>query len=353
MHLIRALDPAHALVAAGENLSVLSLLGVPDVAPHPLSSQHVALIRDVVVEEREGIFVSVGDDKRVVLWKREGAQWCWAGTVTLPKKVTHVALDLKRARILAADKFGQCVFLPMALFNVSAGASGRSVSDLEDRLVCGHYASITALRLLPGGLLVTADRDEKLRVARYPQAHSIVAYCLGHGAFVTSLVDLGPGSEGAHWLLSAGADGRLCLWDALRGQLVAQLSWPGLVRCVVHLPSLGLLLLTLEGEASLIPVRVALAGSVPALSLLPPIALPSPLLDLHALERGEGVIDIWCAFFSGSLSLLHAKLREESLVLTHTPPATEVTPHPLLDSLLFSRQLKSEELQSSVFKKSK
>ena len=62
-----------------------------------------------------------------------------------------------------------------------------------------------------GGYLITAERDEKIRVSRYPNTYEIVTFCLGHGEYVSSLCM----HDG--YLVSGGGDGFLCVWDWLNG----------------------------------------------------------------------------------------------------------------------------------------
>lgn len=298
-HLLRAVSSGELLAAAGSSLfSVHVPLSAPS-PPHPivaLPKQHIAMVRDAVMVASSRWGVTSGDDKRVVLWQRSGSSWRWEGTVTLPKKVAHVALDVPTTgvhqgvpTVLAADKFGQVLALPRALFDVAGGASGRAVTvDGEGaasggaRLLAGHYAMITAMLLIEGPrrLLVTADRDEKVRVARYPAAFDVVAYCLGHGAFVTTVLDLGSrGNDETRWLLSGGADGRLCLWNALRGHLASRLELPGIVNVLVHVGDL--VLVALEAEPALRVIRVS-HGIQPELAEVAQLPLTAPLLAAHA-----------------------------------------------------------------------
>ena len=67
------------------------------------------------------------------------------------------------------------------------------------RHLLGHTASIvTAVALAPASaaaadgcaLLLTADRDEKVRASRWDAPHEIEAYCLGHLRAVCALAPL-------------------------------------------------------------------------------------------------------------------------------------------------------------------
>ena len=60
--------------------------------------------------------------------------------------------------------------------------------------IAGHVSVVTSLTMIPsgpgrgGGLLVTGDRDEHIRVSRYPQGWAVERYLLGHRKFVGALL---------------------------------------------------------------------------------------------------------------------------------------------------------------------
>lgn len=60
---------------------------------------------------------------------------------------------------------------------------------VEDLL--GHVSMLLDFCLsLNGKRILTADRDEKLRISRYPQSFVIDNFCLGHTSFISSVVML-------------------------------------------------------------------------------------------------------------------------------------------------------------------
>ncbi|VDN22552.1 unnamed protein product [Cylicostephanus goldi] len=66
-----------------------------------------------------------------------------------------------------------------------------------------------------GRFLLSADRDEKIRVSRYPQAFVVQSFCLGHDAYVSSLAQSGTR------VFSCGGDGVVHEWDIQNGQSIA------------------------------------------------------------------------------------------------------------------------------------
>ncbi|KAF4594784.1 hypothetical protein GQ602_000397 [Ophiocordyceps camponoti-floridani] len=105
----------------------------------------------------------------------------------------------------------------------------------ELTLLLGHVSMLTALVLIESlegpRYIVTADRDEHIRISRYaPQAHVIEAFCLGHTSFVNTLVV----PDGRHdVLISGGGDEDLFVWDWKSAHLLTKTSILSIAREIV------------------------------------------------------------------------------------------------------------------------
>lgn len=77
-------------------------------------------------------------------------------------------------------------------------------------LVLGHTSIVTAVLMTPAprARLFTADRDEHIRVSRFPAGHVIEKFLLGHRRYVSAL-HLVHGKT----LVSGGGDSALFIWD--------------------------------------------------------------------------------------------------------------------------------------------
>lgn len=111
------------------------------------------------------------------------------------------ALLARDGVIVYGDKFGEVHTLPLN----ADGTFGNPTFLLS------HVSIITDMILSPAGnLLLTADRDEKVRVSHYPKGYIIESYCLGHREFVSGLVIP---STYPDVLITGSGDGSLRVWS--------------------------------------------------------------------------------------------------------------------------------------------
>jgi len=161
-----------------------------------------------------GTFLATGaDDKLVKLWSTDGAEWQCYRTAELAKKVTGVDITADATTVVASDKFGDVVSV--------CAAQGASE---EPKYLCGHMSLVTTLTLAAGdSFVVTADRDEHIRVSNFPDAFDIHRILLGHKVFVTALAapptlpDL---------LVSGDGKGQLRVWRLSDGTQVGHFEVP-------------------------------------------------------------------------------------------------------------------------------
>ncbi|KAH6854254.1 hypothetical protein B0I37DRAFT_25059 [Chaetomium sp. MPI-CAGE-AT-0009] len=126
-----------------------------------------------------------------------------------------------------------------ALENQKISLGRRALQEQPNRpqfeltLLLGHVSMLTAIAVGAESVngeaagprvreyIVTADRDEHIRVSRgVPQAHVIERFCLGHEDFVSRLC-MAPGGR-AEVLISGGGDDDLFVWDWVRGELLGR-----------------------------------------------------------------------------------------------------------------------------------
>ena len=91
------------------------------------------------------------------------------------------------------------------------------VSLLTD-LICVLVPRSTTTNLQDRTYIISADRDEHIRVSRgMPQAHIIEGFCLGHTQFISRLCIP---RWNPHILISGGGDDYLLVWDWLSSRIL-------------------------------------------------------------------------------------------------------------------------------------
>ncbi|XP_028623801.1 tRNA (guanine-N(7)-)-methyltransferase non-catalytic subunit WDR4 isoform X1 [Grammomys surdaster] len=161
-------------------------------------------------------FALTDDSKRLILFRTK--PWQCLSVRTVVRRCTALTFTASEDRVLVADKSGDVY----------------SFSVLEPdgcgRLELGHLSMLLDVAVSPDDQFVlTADRDEKIRVSWAAAPHSIEAFCLGHTEFVSRIFVVPSHPE---LLLSSSGDGTLRLWEYRSGRQLqccdlASLQEPG------------------------------------------------------------------------------------------------------------------------------
>jgi len=176
----------------------------------------------VAISGDERYLVTVGENKMLSVWQLPGLglineRWYFGWLVVLlllilvsrelPKRPTQVAFTKDAQTILVSDKFGDVFryawcLVPFIFFKENSYpfefvrpemkaardefASHENPSD--GQLILGHASPLTSFVLSHDEkYIITADRDEHIRVSWYPEGYNIEMYCLGHRKWVLCL----------------------------------------------------------------------------------------------------------------------------------------------------------------------
>ncbi|KAG7378566.1 WD repeat-containing protein 4 [Phytophthora pseudosyringae] len=124
--------------------------------------------------------------------------------------VGHLALPNGETKyaVIVGQKTGEAVAVPFPDV------------DRDLKTLLGHTTSMVTHVAVnrDSSLLLTADRDEKLRVSRFPNAAIVESYCLGHAASLTKAACSAVTPDLA---VSTSMDNTLKLWQMTTGKLLA------------------------------------------------------------------------------------------------------------------------------------
>ncbi|KAJ3822982.1 WD40-repeat-containing domain protein [Lentinula raphanica] len=256
-HHIQLLDPATGTV-------LFSTLNSPPNVQESLKRS--GPIRCAVLDNSNTHLATLADDKKLKVWKLDGLELLHERE--LPKRPTSATFTADGQTIVAADKFGDVFSYslhPTPGTEPQGSASGSSlqndgtpsgegdtgngatpvaetsskkrkskkpkihenppaprnslashVSTSNGTLVLGHTSLLACFLLTPDNkYIITADRDEHIRVSWYPQGYCIESFCLGHTQFVSAIHIP---SDRPDTLISGGGDAELKVWNWLTGK---------------------------------------------------------------------------------------------------------------------------------------
>lgn len=147
-----------------------------------------------------------------------------------PKRPCSISIDSDQNAVIG-DKFGDVYKIPID--------SQPPVSEKQLVPILGHVSMLTQVLMIPfegKQYILTADRDEHIKVSYYPQTFVVKHWLFGHEEFISSMVV--PGFD-AKLLITAGGDNSIYLWNWLDNKLVSSFDFSELVQPFLnetHLP---------------------------------------------------------------------------------------------------------------------
>ncbi|EGF97011.1 uncharacterized protein MELLADRAFT_118725 [Melampsora larici-populina 98AG31] len=196
--------------------------------------------------QTRSLLISTGEDKLLNTWELPELRLLQSRA--LSKRATALLISPNGKNIVIGDKSGDIYNLP-----IEGSENLVFASDPDEELkestpekttkdqptkptialapIGGHVSILTSLTFIPiqpTPLLVSADRDEHVRLSRYPNAWSIESFLLGHQRFVGALLWVPDNSGQTGVLISGGGDDEIYVWDVKEAKLKQKIFVKGL-----------------------------------------------------------------------------------------------------------------------------
>ncbi|KAF8074939.1 quinon protein alcohol dehydrogenase-like superfamily [Lyophyllum atratum] len=213
--------PASTTVISGPHIQVLdSSTG----AIRHAATDAAGPVRCAAIDAQGKHLATAGDDKMLKIWEIEGLTL--VNERELPKRPTAIRFTADGQTVLASDKFGDVFSYPFHYVPLTVKQKKDALSSHENpsggQLILGHASLLNAFLLTADEkFIITADRDEHIRVSWYPQGYNIEMYCLGHTKFVSAIHN--PAFAPSD-LVSGGGDPALKIWDWMTGVVKHEVS---------------------------------------------------------------------------------------------------------------------------------
>ncbi|KAI9248000.1 WD40-repeat-containing domain protein [Phascolomyces articulosus] len=175
--------------------------------------EYSELYRIMTFNNDGSLLATTGDDKKINVY--DTSDWSLKLSRVAHKRINSFQFNHASTEIIIADKFGDVYAHPN-----KNQEDQKEAEKLEP--IVGHVSMVTDMTLSKDEkFIVTSDRDEHIRVSRYPNGYNIETFCLGHKDVVT-YIQLLPWNEGL--LISAGGDNTVRVWDFLKGKEIQSLN---------------------------------------------------------------------------------------------------------------------------------
>ncbi len=228
-----ASSPSQLLFASGSTLhryaTSLSTCSSTASPSSDTKSHSTGLIRHIAISPNEIHAATLGDDKSLRIYRLISNPLILLSTRTTIKRCSHLTFT-KNGDIIVADKVGDVYYYPLHPPPSDPNAPRPSATELasdpsrnpDAALLLGHVSALTTHLITPDGKhIITADRDEHIRISRFLASYVIERYLFGSDGFVSTLhIPL----SRPNILLSAGGEPVIRIWDWTTGGQVGSVD---------------------------------------------------------------------------------------------------------------------------------
>lgn len=181
----------------------------------------------ILTPDEQHIIASTDSDKSILIFKIDfnNSINCLKliKRQPIPKRPSSITIDSQGQRAIVADKFGD-------VYTVSINDDS-SMSEIEIEIekdiqpILGHVSMLTDITMATTHhnnnnkqFIITADRDEHIRISNYPKSYVIKNFLFGHDEFVSQLYI--PVQYDPSILISGGGDDFINIWKWYEGELI-------------------------------------------------------------------------------------------------------------------------------------
>ena len=159
--------------------------------PKQLSDQALSSDFLIITMTTQGLFATIGYDKKFRIWSIEGEELMLKYCCSFPKKLTHGAVLVIESKELCyiADKFGDVYMIDVSMAMASHDIEAKIIrqdfigpSNKEDvicKFIMGHQEVITIVDINKD-FIVTVDKANKIKVSKVPRYYEIHGIYFGH-----------------------------------------------------------------------------------------------------------------------------------------------------------------------------
>lgn len=165
----------------------------------------------------EYVIASTNDNKHIYVLKSDDLSII--SKRKFPKRPSAVCTTFDDSQLLVGDKFGDVYDVPLTSTEaVIKPSDGTTEDQASIEPILGHVSMLTDIALVQktdkagkvSNYVLSADRDEHIRVSRYPKSYVVERWLFGHEQFVSSLFNP---SWAPELLVSGGGDNFVAVFN--------------------------------------------------------------------------------------------------------------------------------------------